>query len=59
MQKKRHTVRNLDPELLKEARIHAIETGQTLGDVINESLEIYFELEEEDVGSDLPSIAGA
>ena len=52
MQKKRHTVRNLDPELVKEARIHAIETGQTLGDVINESLEIYLELDEEEVDAE-------
>ncbi|MEP5151841.1 hypothetical protein [Planktotalea sp.] len=48
MQTTRHTVRNIDKELITEARIFALQTGQNLGDVINQSLENY--LYEDDEG---------
>lgn len=34
----RHTIRNIDPELIKEARIYAIESECCLGDIINAAL---------------------
>ena len=40
MQDHRHTVRNIDPDLILEARMLALQTGQRLGDVINEALEL-------------------
>jgi len=44
----RHTIRNLDRDLLIEARIHAIQTGETLGAVINRAVEYYlYDLEAE------------
>ena len=39
----RHTIRNLDSELLLEARIHAIQNHETLGAVINRAIELYLD----------------
>jgi len=41
MAKDRHTIRNLNPELLLEARILALQTGRTLGETLNHALEYY------------------
>ncbi len=35
----RHTVRNLDRDLVLDARVYALQTGRTLGELINLSLE--------------------
>lgn len=51
MQNHRHTVRNIDPDLILEARMLALQTGQRLGDVINEALELYLEDVEPGEGS--------
>lgn len=37
----KHSIRNLDRNLILEARIYALQTGQTLGEVINSCLEEY------------------
>lgn len=39
MSDRRHTIRNLDPELVLEARLLAIQIGTTLGELINQGLE--------------------
>lgn len=51
MQNHRHTIRNIDPELIMEARIYALQTGMTLGELINSSLEWFMS---EDDGADEP-----
>lgn len=43
MKDHRHTVRHIDPDLILEARMLALQTGQRLGDVINEALELFLE----------------
>jgi hypothetical protein len=56
MQNHRHTVRNIDPDLILEARMLALQTGQRLGDVINEALESFLEdtdLTDEDADHDI------
>jgi hypothetical protein len=56
MQNHRHTVRNIDPDLILEARMLALQTGQRLGDVINEALESFLEdtdLTDEDADYDI------
>lgn len=46
----RKTIRNIDPDVLIDARVYAIRTGQTLGDLITESLEYFMsEVDEEDL----------
>lgn len=53
MQTTRHTVRNIDKELITEARIFALQTGQNLGEIINQSLVNYlYEDDEVDVEID-------
>jgi len=37
----RHTIRNLDRETVQNARIYALQTGRTLGELVNESLEFF------------------
>jgi hypothetical protein len=56
MRNHRHTVRHMDPDLILEARMLALQTGQRLGDVINEALERYLEetdLTDEDADYDI------
>jgi len=47
MQTHRHTIRNIDPELIIEARIYALQIGLTLGELVNCSLEWYMSGDEE------------
>jgi hypothetical protein len=37
----RKTIRNIDTDVLLEARIYALRTQRTLGDLITESLEFF------------------
>ena len=47
----RHTIRNLDRDLILEARIYALQSGQTLGELINFILDEFLtDLEENDEG---------
>lgn len=57
MDQHRHTFRNIDRDLVREARIHAIETGQSLGEVINAALGWY--LYELDTAQDDTDMADA
>ncbi len=41
MTTEKHSVRNLDYDLILEARIHGLRTDQTLGEIINRSLDLY------------------
>ncbi|WP_306142631.1 hypothetical protein [Roseibium sp. MMSF_3412] len=43
MQTTRHTIRNIDPQLLLEARILALQTDQRLGDIVNQALDCFIE----------------
>ncbi len=47
MEHHRHTIRNLDKNLILDARIHALQTGQTLGELINDCLEFFLSEQEE------------
>ena len=38
----RHTIRNLDKDLIVEARIYALQTGQSLGEVMNSTMDFFF-----------------
>lgn len=47
----KHSVRNLDNDLILEARILGLQTDLTLGEIINRSLDLYlaqFDESEED-----------
>ncbi|MEM7005151.1 MAG: hypothetical protein AAF498_04670 [Pseudomonadota bacterium] len=49
MQETRHTIRNLDPDLMIEAKIHVLQTGRrTLGDLINEAIAALIDRETQD-----------
>lgn len=37
------SVRNIDYDLILEARIHGLQTGQTLGEIVNRSLVLYLD----------------
>lgn len=45
----RHTIRNIDPETVLNARVYALQTGRTLGELVSESLE-FFMAEADDEG---------
>ena len=55
----RHTIRNIDPDLIREARIYALESECRLGDIINAALG-HFLHHEEDVpdATDLEGMGG-
>ena len=57
MEHTRNTIRHLEPDLLIEARILALQTGQRLGDVINDALIQYFDDIEVDDESSTQDIA--
>jgi len=58
MSQHRHTFRNIDQDLIRDARIHAIETEQTLGEVINAALSWYlYELDTAENNSDITDAA--
>ncbi|GFE64926.1 hypothetical protein [Litoreibacter roseus] len=45
----RHTIRNLDPELLVEAKVHVLQTGRrSLGELISDAIELLIEHETRD-----------
>lgn len=49
MQNNRHTIRNLDRELIIEARIHVLQTGRrSLGELISDAIELLIENETAD-----------
>ena len=51
----RHTIRNIDPDTLLEARVFSVQNQQTLGDTVTEALEYYFsnmETEDNDAGEE-------
>ncbi|MCH2249291.1 MAG: hypothetical protein MK042_05785 [Cognatishimia sp.] len=42
----RNTIRNLDPELVIDAKIHALQTGRrTLGELVSDAIEMLIEQE--------------
>ncbi|MDU8928308.1 hypothetical protein RXV86_13005 [Alisedimentitalea sp. MJ-SS2] len=41
MDNHKHSIRKLDKDLILEARIHALQTGQTLGELINRCIDEY------------------
>ena len=41
MTQSRHTIRNIDPEIMLEARVFSVQNSQTLGDTVSEALEFY------------------
>ena len=43
MSQDRKTIRNIDPDVLLEAKVYALQNGLTLGDLINRSLEFFME----------------
>jgi len=46
MSENRHTIRNLDPELITQARIHVLQTGRaTLGELVSDAVTMLIEYE--------------
>jgi len=37
----RHTIRNINPEVMLEARVFSVQNCQTLGETLTEALEFY------------------
>jgi hypothetical protein len=52
----RHTIRHLDPDLLLEARIFALQTGQRLGDVVNQAIDFFISEESEGIEDTVASV---
>lgn len=49
MSENRHTIRNLDRDLIIEARIHALQTGRcTLGELVTDAIELLIKYETTD-----------
>ena len=49
MSENRHTIRNLDRELVIEARVHALQTGRRgLGELVSDAIELLIAHETED-----------
>lgn len=48
MQQTRQSIRNIDPAIWIEARIHALQTGECMGELINRSLELLLSEETDD-----------
>lgn len=61
MSENRHTIRNLDRNLVMEARVHALQTGRrTLGELVTDAIELLIEqetLDENDDTTPLPAQA--
>ena len=62
MSKNRHTIRNIDHDLMIEAKVHVLQTGRrTLGELVSDAIEllIYHETREvdQDTAEGLPSLA--
>ena len=57
MQTHRHTIRNIDPDLILEARILALQTGRTLGELVTEALEAFIDEADDDDIADLDEAA--
>ncbi len=47
MSENKRTIRNIDADVMREARIYAIQTDRTLGELVTESL-IFFMAEADD-----------
>lgn len=43
MSQDRKTIRNIDPDVLLEAKVYALQNGITLGDMINQCLEFFLQ----------------
>ncbi len=41
----RHTIRNIDPDIYREARIHAVSNDLTLGQIVTEAIADYLGIE--------------
>lgn len=54
MTQTRHTIRNIDPEIMLEARVFSVQNSQTLGETMTEALEYYFSniTDEDDVAEE-------
>jgi len=46
MSQNRKTIRNIDPDVLLEAKVYALQNGITLGDMINQSLDFFMQYAE-------------
>lgn len=61
MSQDRKTIRNIDPEVLLEAKVFALRHDMTLGDLINQSLDFFMQeaefIDEADMPFDEPAIA--
>lgn len=62
MSENRHTIRNIDHDLMVEAKVHVLQTGRrTLGELVSDAIEllIYHETREgdQDPSEGLPSSA--
>jgi len=49
MNPNRYTIRNLDPELMLEARLLAVQNRQTLGEIVSEALAYYLVEDDDDI----------
>lgn len=46
MQENRHTIRNIDRDLIIDARIHALQTGRcSLGELVSDAIQLLIEQE--------------
>lgn len=54
MTQTRHTIRNIDPEIMLEARVFSVQNSQTLGETVSEALEFYLSniTDEDDAAED-------
>jgi len=54
MTKTRFTIRNIDPEIMLEARVFSVQNRQALGETVTEALEFYFSSidDDDDVAED-------
>lgn len=43
MSDNRRTIRNIDAEVIREARIYALQTNRTLGELVTESLAFFMD----------------
>jgi hypothetical protein len=57
MNRDRYTIRNLDEDLMMEARLLAIQNRWTLGETINDALAYYFCNEDDDDMADEDAVA--
>lgn len=53
MSENRHTIRNLDHDLMVEAKVHVLQTGRrTLGELVSDAIELLIEHENREDASD-------